>query len=980
MKKIFGLAVVLVLVASLVMPTATASGKTLEWGKEVTIKVASPGGTTESIATGSDVLDLSAGDDGKTLWAIVEKESDGSTYVQRSTNSGQKFSKKTPADSAPVVVAVSPDDPQVVVAAGEDDGGDNYVWMTDDNGETWSGSDVSTLLTGDITCIDLSYERDDARWIAVGDDAGNLALCEAEAFAGWMDATAWTGWAAPNAVLAVMFSPLVDYDDTIVVVTTDGLDTDLQLGDLDAERWNDATDYPAEITGDAATVASLDLPDTYDGVETGERVAYIGSDVGVYRMDDTDPTSLKSGNWPSVAYNSGDNKLLAGYGASGRVDMSDNPDAGAPSFVRPVTLKTAGGDAVSAVAWLDLKMFCATTGDQSAVSTSMDATSWNGLSVCDTNLDDITDLVVADDGSKMYVASLDGDYASVWRKASRWERVLVEDTDGNDVIIRLAPDMPEVVFIAQVGTDEVRVSHDSAQSWRRSKSDVDVKDMAVKSDQIAFTMDSSGKVSTSTDGGRTYEDWVKSNVSGDMIIVEPVTGDVIAVGGSSGYVRLSISKNDGNSWSRTPEGLGLVDDGSATFVAADPDYDTKGLVYVTQKENPYIYRWGSDPDDWEELKDPFDAGDEITGFGFHGGALWALYTDGTDSGFARSIDPHVKRVSVGWVTELTGADVTFDLAPQAVAFSSGSTRLWAVNTDASPNEVYSFTDPIGTDVVPELIGPDDGYKVYVDVALERISPLRFSWKEVDKTVYYYLRIGTDAKVSQNLGNFDVTARREYYTVDQWDYDFIVGETYYWKVRVSDPVRSSWSEIRSFTVEKPESVVPVELLTPGNGAMGVSQTPAFSWQPIVGVASYSIVIAGNSLMANPIAEATGLKVPAYRMVTNLEYGKTYFWRITPAIGEPSPVFTFTVMDEPVVPPPVVEAPREYVCPQDGIIFYNQEDLAKHWAEFHAPIPEAPPPPPPPPVTPSWVWIVVGIGAALVIATLVLIVTTRRPPAP
>jgi hypothetical protein len=45
----------------------------------------------------------------------------------------------------------------------------------------------------------------------------------------------------------------------------------------------------------------------------------------------------------------------------------------------------------------------------------------------------------------------------------------------------------------------------------------------------------------------------------------------------------------------------------------------------------------------------------------------------------------------------------------------------------------------------------------------------------------------------------------------------------------------------------------------------------------------------------------------------------------------------------------------------------------------PTPPTPPPPPPepePPTTPMYIWVIIGVGAALVIAVIILIVRTRR----
>jgi hypothetical protein len=609
------------------------------------------------------------------------------------------------------------------------------------------------------------------------------------------------------------------------------------------------------------------------------------------------------------------------------------------------------------------------------------------------------DIAVSDDGAVLTIAVRETNQCNIYRGSvgGDWTRILSEDmAAANAILVRTAPGMPESIIVGWVGTKTIRYSHDSGTTWKRGESDVNIEDIAMKSDQVIFVMDNTGQVSTSKDGGATFAKLVKSNVSGDQIVVEPVSGDAIIIGGSGGFGRLSISSDDGASFSRTPANLGITDAGTPFFVAPHTDYATNNIVFAAQGAN--IMRWevGGTMEDWRDCTTsgtyPIAGTEVITGLGMSAGSLYAMWNDpGVNSGFARTADETGRTPT--WADNAVGAAVDFDLTPSALKLTSGSVRVWALDTapagKAVADGLYSFTDIVEAAVAPTLSGPDDGFQVSVDVELDKINPVRFSWDEVHELARYDLRMGTDATATDNRLTFDA-ATNEWITISDGaggvannQYPFIVGETYYYKVRVRVPVVGPWSDVRSFTVEEPERVAPAVLLTPVNGAMGASRNPAFSWQPIPGVTQYSFILAGNSLLANPIVEATKLKVPAYRVVEDLEYGKTYFWRVTPTApaGEASPVFNFTVMDEPVVEAPPVVEPESFICPQCGLEFFDQQDLAKHWAEFHAPIPPAPPaPPPPPPTTPSWVWIVVGIGAALVIATLVLIVTTRRPPAP
>jgi hypothetical protein len=913
-SKILGVTLTVALLVSLVLAAAPVSGRTLEWSEEVILKSSDDVSSPETITTGSDIISMVTADDGEIIYAVVEDDTSGTGYAMKSDDAGESFGDVTFENGTIDIthIAVTFDDPDYVASAGTVTGV-NTVFFSDDAADGWTESDVSAEMTGTITALAISEDN-----VAVGDDAANLAIVTAEAFAGWVDATAWTNWNDDNTgtlvttttiILAVAFSPMYGDDDTILAVTTDGTSTWLQKGNTDDEEWNADTGYPAEIGETiAATVATVSLPDTYLGIEAADCVVYIGTDEGVYRMDDYDSTNLKAGDWPAVAYNSDDNKLLVGRADSGRVDMSENPDAGSPSFTRPATLKMASGSTgVTSVAWCGSTMVAGTNGDESAVSVSEDARSWNGLSLIDTTLSDVNDLAVAEDGSVIYLSSTDGDYVSVWRKASRWERVFCEDVDaaGEVGLIRIAPANPEVIFLARVGSDEIRSSTDSGDNWKRATADVDVTDMAAKDELIVFCMDDGGDVSASLDGGRTFEDAEGSDVDGQRIVVEPVTGDVIVFGLAAEFVAASVSSDDGANWEATPEELGIADDGTnAVFGAADGDYANNGIIYAAQGD--VIMRWevGGDYEDWKEVDtsttypirdvDPDTAGDQqgtIVGLASFGGALYAMYTgdmdadaNDDDSAFARTIEGTSR--TPYWIASDSVLDAMFDLSPNPLLFSSGSTRIWSVNTTPAspdPDELWSYTDVVEAVVAPELTSPSDGAMASVDALLDKINPVRFAWEEVNEYTYYQLRLGTNDAVTVNFVTYDVPSKYEWTTIAdgtggaaEFEYAFVVGETYYWKVRVNDPVYGPWSEVRSFTIEEPEAA---------------------------------------------------------------------------AIAPPAQV---TVQPAPA-PEVTVEAPAPAPAPQVTV--------------------EVPPAEVPP--TPGYIWAIIAIGAILVIAVIVLILRTRRP---
>jgi hypothetical protein len=174
-----------------------------------------------------------------------------------------------------------------------------------------------------------------------------------------------------------------------------------------------------------------------------------------------------------------------------------------------------------------------------------------------------------------------------------------------------------------------------------------------------------------------------------------------------------------------------------------------------------------------------------------------------------------------------------------------------------------------------------------------------------------------------------------------------GQTYYWRVKArscatQQPIRSPWSETRSFTVKAGLPVVSpylgLQLLAPNNGCLGCPVKPAsFSWSPYQDTTKYKFDLATDSEMTQIVKEAE-VTTTAYEYDGTLNYSTNYFWRV--------------MAEEP--------------APSDWSATFSFQTEA-------APVPVTPTPAP---ATPIWVWVVIAIGAILVIVTLVLIFKTRR----
>jgi hypothetical protein len=194
--------------------------------------------------------------------------------------------------------------------------------------------------------------------------------------------------------------------------------------------------------------------------------------------------------------------------------------------------------------------------------------------------------------------------------------------------------------------------------------------------------------------------------------------------------------------------------------------------------------------------------------------------------------------------------------------------------------------------------------------------------------------------------------------DIMEYYLECGNTYTWQVReantASECVHSPWSETWTFTIAVGAADA-IKLLAPDSGAMDVPiNSVAFSWSSVANADSYSFVLAPNANLTGALV-SMDMGDTAYNFVGPLEFGKAYYWKVVAwkdgTILTTSNVGAFNTETAPVpsTPPVVVET-----TPAPVITI-----------------------PPTQMITPTWIYAIIGIGAALAVVVIVLIVRTRRP---
>jgi len=290
------------------------------------------------------------------------------------------------------------------------------------------------------------------------------------------------------------------------------------------------------------------------------------------------------------------------------------------------------------------------------------------------------------------------------------------------------------------------------------------------------------------------------------------------------------------------------------------------------------------------------------------------------------------------------------------------------NPDIRQGMLWAYTDCLAKKG-PILRRPADGALVGADPVTGRNQQIDLSWEQLCLTTVYEIEIAKDVNFTlridpaiSNSGNIAVAGAIRV-TMDEvnmtnpgmWLSPAALpeaGATYFWHVysyrsATGQIAVSPWSEARSFTV-KPGFIVNspyygVQLLAPDNGCMGCRVKPAsFSWSPWKEATLYEFVLASDSefkqVVKSAVTSSTG-----YEYLGTLDYDTNYFWRVRAheVNGQAIPsdwsaTFSFRTEQAPATP-----------------------DTSPSGQE-----------------TPLWIWLVIGLGTALVIVTLILVIRTRR----
>jgi hypothetical protein len=698
---------------------------------------------------------------------------------------------------------------------------------------------------------------------------------------------------------------------------------------------------------------------------------------------------------------------------------------------------TTGNDLGLAYQNIDIPGSFTGWGDESAFSVSRDdAVSFNQIGLIDTNIDYLSDVAVCPDCSTIYLSSVqtelfqsppcslgpDWEFLcdSVWRSyddGDTWERVFHgdwSDSQLDPLLLRLPCDAIEdccdqdpvspsgTIYLGIQGTNDIFYSRDCGQCWNDPQATkIEIQDFAVESENIVYVIDDEGMFSMSTQYGRRWSDAVDTGLDSGHTIASCCNEGFVVVGGN-GDEEVAWSDDGGDSWNLTDALPGQSS--QKVHVACDPICDN--IIYAalcSAISMGGIYRTDITDGSWDDLN--------AEKFPYYGivvareGTLYAVSSQiGVDeakdlcdegrftassfdllySGVARNLTP-CETACCGtedWdylicgLEQQTFSGEYFNAEPSALRICGclsidTNSVLWTIDfeeydvTDGSDGSLWSYED-CAAKMGPTLTSPADGSVLDCEPCAGcDAANFTLKWERMCEACSYDVQImDEDGNLIVEWVDEDITGDPPTLFVDgtmdgaDGDYYLDCGMTYTWHVREANTscecVHSPWSDTWTFTVTVGAADA-IQLLAPEKGAMGVPiQNIGFSWTSVRNASSYSFVLSPNANLTGALV-SQNMSTTAFNYVGPLDYSKAYYWQIiawqdgtrltTSSIG------VFNTMAEPVAPtPPVVV--EQQPAPVINI-------------------------PPAEKITPTWIYAIIGIGAALAVVVIVLIVRTRRP---
>ncbi|UCD54449.1 MAG: hypothetical protein JSU76_01880 [Dehalococcoidia bacterium] len=875
---------------------------------------------------------------------------------------------------------------------------ENTVYKTEDGGDSWEDLDAQFKeLNEVITCMTLGYGYDDDEphvYVGtVGDyDVGDVYHIYDVAFGGtWEalelqapnlaigadDSAAWGIAASPDfdsdAMVAVMAASILN--DKTYVASNEGA----AIGDWDdIELLDDlgASFYSNEAS-DPAFPEDFDIDDNNEYFVGVVGAAHDSGEGGVFRiyddnyelLDDVDDDIISL----DLVGNVGNTYLLAGEYDDPDVWYSDDDgDSWEQASVEGV--QPAGDEETYVICDDDIAEndigWAATEadapGDSSCLSMTRDGgATWLGISLINSNIDDIDDLAVFASPETVFMVDDVFIPYNVFRyDGTNWERVYQAQQYGGPTIdmVAISPefDSDETVFLADTAGPTIFYSDNGGDLFEETRNAPGsiVSWTVVDSETVIVGGTANSTVYiTDVQGRRAWDDYEVEAGGGNDITSLAVWGDTVICGDNANQVFLS--EDFGETWDMVGDALNATA-AAATYVGFDTDFGSNNTIYAASDDVVSRFLDITDLDeDWEDFTLEGQP-TTISGLVVADGVVYVSDAAVVDSdpdadadtndqlgAIQRCVNPledldDVDESEFDFMAEGLDADGLVDDEFNLLRVTEGSTTLWAADIDDAT--IWTIEDL--------LVGPPvDG------IAVAKTDSFTLGWSPFDNATDYEVRVYSDVDMGLAYECYDAVTGDDdaVLIVNDTNATGSVPEsatTYWWQARVSDPVHSKWSDVWLFITPPDDLTINANFFAPGLGASGIGIWTPFGWQLIDGADNYVFELFENCDFTKPVVSTTTTN-PVFKLDAPLKCGTNYCWRVRAVTG-------------------------------DSMGNWATGSFSTVACDDGSPPPAPPPPgsptiivPPTQQMTPTWIYIVIAIGGTLIVIVIIFVVKAGKP---
>jgi hypothetical protein len=906
MKRFILLLIVLVSITLLlIIPSSVYAGDDAVAWLKVNLPVDGKSGNWV-LARGANIQCLTQAVDG-TLYCYANPT--GTTYTLfKSDDNGQSWSYTGGVKDIIIDIVTPQDNANVVYYATaasvykSNDGAKTFMLLPSAPGGAGIGNvsitSVDVIRTGSYYTVAVATRDADA-----GEFGGVYLYDETKPSSGWQDTTIGS-----KDVYDVAFAPrLIVEQPHLIAVTNNEASTLVTIKIGLSGTWGNLL---SDVTIPVSSLVSADVafPDNY-GTSADDFTLFIGLNSGTnagdayiiysgvapspssfvalnigrsYSINNIDVTSI------AIVGNSHTGKVLAGLAGSAQVYSSSDGGVTWKRSDKPPT----GSFNTYVMFALDFaqsgKAYATTSGTESSFSVSADAVTWNQLSLINTRINTIVDVIPSPNynlDNTIFVLTFGGKH-SLWRSTNggeQWERVFSSALPDIGILdlVRISPLFGEndggVIFVTGTsnGNPVLWKSLDKGQSFMTPRVSYDPTSGATFTVTQCAPIDNDSLMVGCFDGtkslvyrtgssGLNYSaKTAVSSVALNSIALSPdyTEDQAVLVGNRAGWVY--YSEDGGVSFEPLPGDATVAPLSGNVTVTFDPAYSQNKIVYAaSDTAGKGIWRFViGRSTTWENIDSTLPAGSLISSIGVSKDGTFYAANSKAGAGMERCLNPR-QTSGPTFETIIRGLDSTVRMNGLRIA----GNRLWAI--DSANTRLLTFLDTLTAPVV--LKEPTD------EAGSIEIRNTNIRWEALSGATSYEWQADTDGGFSSVPSGFAGTANSTSARLPALD----TATSYYWRVRATAPVLSPWSERHTFNTVLGGEVITPKLTAPEVGAT-VPLKPVLQWGGIAGAKSYELLIATDYLFATPVVEKTGdnaLPTTAWQCEMRLKADTTYYWKI------------------------------------------------------------------------------------------------------